>query len=43
MEFRVIKCLLEGNYDDLLKSFGVDKNKALFELEQYLGRKVVKP
>lgn len=43
MEFRVIKCLLEGNFDDLLKSFGVDKNKTLFEVERYLGRKVAKP
>ena len=40
MEFKVLKCLIEENYDDLLKQFGIDKNKALFEVERFLGRKI---
>lgn len=40
MEFKVLKCLFEKNYDGLLKQFGIDKNKALFEVERVLGRKV---
>ena len=43
MEFKVLKCLIENNYDDLLKQFGIDKNKAAFEVERYLGRKVNRP
>lgn len=43
MEFKVLNCLLEGNYDDLLKQFGIDKNKAAFEVERYLGRKLNRP
>ena len=27
MEFKVLKCLIENDYDDLLKQFGIDKNK----------------
>jgi hypothetical protein len=41
-EFLVLKCLLDGNYDDLLKSFGIDKKKTTFEVEKYLGRKLQK-
>ena len=43
MEFKVLKCLIEDNYDDLLKLFGIDKNKAVFEVEKMLGRKLNKP
>lgn len=43
MEFKVLKCLIEKNYDDLLKQFGIDKNKATFEVERYLGRKLNRP
>lgn len=43
MEFKVLKCLLEDNYDALLKQFGIDKNKAVFEVERYLGRKLNRP
>mmetsp|Transcript_3055 Transcript_3055/g.5154 ORF Transcript_3055/g.5154 Transcript_3055/m.5154 type:complete len:196 (-) Transcript_3055:2161-2748(-) len=32
MEFKVLKCLLDRNFDDLLKQFGFDKSKALFEV-----------
>jgi hypothetical protein len=39
MEFKVLKCLIENNYDEILKQFGIDKNKASFEVERYLGRK----
>ena len=40
MEFKVLKCLIEDDYDDLLKSFGIDKKKALFEVERFLGKKL---
>jgi len=43
MEFKVLKCLLENNYDALLKQFGIDKNKAVFEVERFLGRKLNRP
>jgi hypothetical protein len=43
MEFKVLKCLIDNNYDDLLRQFGIDKNKALFEVERFLGRKVNRP
>jgi len=43
VEFKVLKCLLEENYDALLKQFGIDKNKAQFEVERFLGRKLNKP
>lgn len=43
MEFKVLKCLIEDNYDDLLKLFGIDKNKAVFEVEKLLGRKLNRP
>jgi len=43
MEFKVLKCLIDNNYDDLLKQFGIDKNKAAFEVERYLGRKLNRP
>jgi hypothetical protein len=43
MEFKVLKCLFEKNYDSLLKQFGIDKNKAVFEVERYLGRKLRQP
>ncbi len=43
MEFKVLKCLIENNYDEILKQFGIDKNKAAFEVERYLGRKFQKP
>jgi len=39
-EFKVMKCLIENNYDALLKQFGIDKNKAIFEVEKFLGRKL---
>ena len=35
-----MKCLIENNYDALLKQFGIDKNKAIFEVEKFLGRKL---
>lgn len=35
-----MKCLIEDDYDDLLKSFGIDKKKALFEVERFLGKKL---
>jgi hypothetical protein len=40
VEFKVLKCLLEENYDALLKEFGIDKKKAVFEVERFLGRKL---
>jgi hypothetical protein len=40
MEFKVLKCLVDENYDSLLKQFGIDKNKAIFEVEKFLGRKI---
>jgi len=40
VEFKVLKCLLEENYDALLKQFGIDKNKAVFEVERFLGKKL---
>ena len=43
MEFKVLKCLIDNNYDDLLTQFGIDKNKATFEVERYLGRKLNRP
>jgi hypothetical protein len=43
MEFKVLKCLLENNFDDLLKQFGIDKKKAVFDVEKYLGRKLNRP
>ena len=43
MEFKVLKCLFEDNYDSLLKQFGIDKNKAIFEVEKYLGKKLRQP
>jgi hypothetical protein len=41
-EFLVLKCILDGNYDELLRSFGIDKKKTTFEVEKYLGRKLHK-
>ena len=35
-----MKCLLDNNYDALLKDFGIDKKKAIFEVERFLGRKI---
>jgi len=43
MEFKVLKCLLESNYDDLLRQFGIDKKKAVFDVEKFLGRKLNRP
>jgi hypothetical protein len=43
MEFKVLKCLLVEKFDDLLKEFGIDKNKAAIEVERYLGRKIQRP
>lgn len=43
MEFKVLKCLIDDNYDELLKQFGIDKNKAAFETERYLGKKLNRP
>jgi hypothetical protein len=43
MEFKVLKCLIDDNYDELLKQFGIDKKKASFEVERYLGRKINRP
>jgi hypothetical protein len=43
MEFKTLKCLLEDNYTDLLKQFGIDENKTIFEVERYLGRKLNRP
>ena len=31
------------NYDELLKLFGFDQNKTLFEVERVLGRKLERP
>jgi hypothetical protein len=42
MEYKVLKCLIEDNYDSLLRSFGIDKNKAIFEVERFLGTKIKK-
>jgi hypothetical protein len=43
MEFKTLKCLLENNYSELLKQFGIDENKAVFEVEKYLGKKLNRP
>jgi hypothetical protein len=43
MEFKTLKCLLDNNYDGILKEFGIDKNKATFEVERYLGKKLNRP
>lgn len=42
MEFVAIKSILKNNYDGLLKMFGYDKNKIIYDVEKYLGRKIVK-
>jgi hypothetical protein len=42
MEYKVLKCLIEDNCDSLLRSFGIDKNKAIFEVERFLGTKIKK-
>ena len=34
MEFKVLQCLLEKDYDELLKKFGIDKNKSMYEVMQ---------
>lgn len=43
MEFTVISSLFKNNYNDLFKLFGFDKNKIIYEVEKYLGRKLNKP
>ena len=43
MEFVAIKSVLNHNYNDLLKMFGFDKNKIMYDVEKYLGRKLSKP
>ena len=43
VEFKVLKCLLEENYDALLQQFGIDKKKTQFQVEKFLGRKMNKP
>ena len=43
LEFKALKCLLSDNYDELLKLFGFDQNKTLFEVERVLGRKLERP
>ena len=43
MEFKVLRCLFENNYDPLLKQWGIDKKKAMFEVERFLGRKINRP
>jgi len=43
MEFKVLKCLIDDDYDELLKQFGIDKQKAAFDVERYLGRKLNRP
>ena len=40
VEYKVLKCMFEENYDNLLKQFGIDRNKAVFEVERFLGRKL---
>jgi len=39
-EFKVLKCIIENDYDPLLKQFGIDKKKATFEVERFLGKKL---
>jgi hypothetical protein len=43
LEFKALKCLLMDNYEELLKLFGFDQNKTLFEVERVLGRKLERP
>lgn len=43
MEFKVLKCLIQRDYTELLQTFGIDQKKTLFEVEKYLGRKLQKP
>lgn len=37
-----MKSIIQSDYDDLLKLFSIDKKKALFEVERYLGKKLVR-
>jgi hypothetical protein len=39
-EFKVLKCIIENDYDALLKQYGIDKKKATFEVERFLGKKL---
>jgi hypothetical protein len=43
LEFTAIKCIYKANYDELFKLFGFDRNKVVYEVEKYLGKKLVKP
>lgn len=43
IEFTAIKCIFKNKYDDLFKLFGFDKNKVVYEVEKYLGKKLAKP
>lgn len=42
MEFKTLKSIIQSDYDDLLKLFGIDKKKALFEVERCLGKKLAR-
>jgi hypothetical protein len=39
-EFKVLKCIIENEYDPLLKQYGIDKKKTTFEVERFLGKKI---
>jgi len=39
-EFKVLKCIIENDYDPILKQYGIDKKKATFEVERFLGKKL---
>jgi len=39
MEYTVMKSIHQKNPDALLKLFGIDRNKILFEVEKYTGKK----
>ncbi len=43
LEFTAIKCIHKNKFDDLFKLFGFDKNKVVYEVEKYLGKKLAKP
>ena len=36
-------CIQKNNYEELFKMFGFDKNKIVYEVEKYLGKKIAKP
>ena len=38
VELLAVKALAEGSIEGLMKEFGFDKKKVMFEVERYLGK-----